>query len=284
MKRLNFIFVLLFCFSSLFADPAELKFLKRGYPDAVFECKYDSVIKDYLITVKLENKKADFYWAEGRMLPKEELANKNKYRSLFYKYNKQIPDPKDFTKEDIKRIKDYTSSENRKNGAGLSYFFYDFIYDSAKRGTLEKNLVKTTFLGKGTNIHKRILTPLKKVETKVLKLAKSDAEVKKFVDNLSRADSYNWREISDSGKKSVHSMGIAIDILPIGWGQKNLYWSWRRDIDKENWMLLPLDRRWLVPDKVVKIFEEEGFIYGAKWIVWDNMHFEYFPEVILYNE
>ena len=78
-------------------------------------------------------------------------------------------------------------------------------------------------------------------------------------------------------------MGVAVDILPIGWDKKNLYWAWRRDIDPD-WMLLPLKKRWIVPDSVVKIFESEGFIYGGKWDLWDNMHFEYRPELILYTK
>jgi hypothetical protein len=49
-------------------------------------------------------------------------------------------------------------------------------------------------------------------------------------------------------------------------------------------MLLDLDRRWMPPQKVIEIFESHGFIWGGKWIIWDNMHFEYRPEVILYNK
>ena len=78
-------------------------------------------------------------------------------------------------------------------------------------------------------------------------------------------------------------MGLAIDVLPKGWGQKNLYWAWRRDIDPDNWMNLPLERRWMPPQKVIEIFEKHGFIWGGKWIIWDNMHFEYRPEVVIYN-
>ena len=41
---------------------------------------------------------------------------------------------------------------------------------------------------------------------------------------------------------------------------------------------------WMPPQKVIEIFEEHGFIWGGKWIIWDNMHFEYRPEVILFNK
>jgi hypothetical protein len=49
-------------------------------------------------------------------------------------------------------------------------------------------------------------------------------------------------------------------------------------------MLIPLSERWMPPDIVIDIFEKEGFIWGGKWTVWDNMHFEYRPELILGRE
>ena len=115
-------------------------------------------------------------------------------------------------------------------------------------------------------------------------LAKKDSEVNNFVKKLSSASGYYWRTIRDSGNKSFHSLGIAVDILPVGWNQKNIYWGWRRDLDPDNWMKTPLDRRWMPPKKVVDIFEKYGFIWGGKWVIWDNMHFEYHPELISYRE
>jgi hypothetical protein len=32
---------------------------------------------------------------------------------------------------------------------------------------------------------------------------------------------------------------------------------------------------------VIRIFEEEGFIWGGKWAMYDTMHFEYHPELLL---
>ena len=47
-------------------------------------------------------------------------------------------------------------------------------------------------------------------------------------------------------------------------------------------MLTPLTSRWMPPYEIINIFEEEGFIWGGKWLIWDNMHFEYRPELIKY--
>lgn len=132
-------------------------------------------------------------------------------------------------------------------------------------------------------MHERLREPLAKVEKEILEISKSDAEVKNFLDTLLSADSYSWRNISDSGNRSFHSLGVALDLLPRGWKQKNVYWAWRRDIDGDNWMRLPLERRWMPPQKVIEIFENNGFLWGGKWVIWDNMHFEYRPEVILFS-
>jgi hypothetical protein len=44
-------------------------------------------------------------------------------------------------------------------------------------------------------------------------------------------------------------------------------------------MLVPLEKRWNPPDPVIEAFEREGFIWGGKWPFYDNMHFEYRPEL-----
>jgi hypothetical protein len=34
---------------------------------------------------------------------------------------------------------------------------------------------------------------------------------------------------------------------------------------------------------VIEIFERHGFVWGRKWSHFDDVHFEYRPEVLLYN-
>ena len=269
-------------------EPQELEVLRRAYPDVSFDAVYDEALSDWKISVSVPDGDASregvFYWCEGRVLPKEELANRGDYWQLMYRYNSEMPDPATFTQEDVERIRQFSSPENRRSGASSPQFFYDLLYDCTTRIRVEQHIVKVTFLGKGSNVHSRIVGPLKKVEAEILEAAKTDGEVAEFVQTLASADSYNWREIRDSGNRSFHSIGIAIDVLPRGWGSKNIYWAWRRDLDPENWMLLPLERRWMPPQAVRDIFERNGFIWGGNWMIWDNMHFEYRPEVILYAQ
>jgi hypothetical protein len=44
-------------------------------------------------------------------------------------------------------------------------------------------------------------------------------------------------------------------------------------------MLIPLEKRWMPPQEVIAAFEREGFAWGGKWDFFDNMHFEFRPEL-----
>ena len=272
---------------SLSSEPVELNIFKRAYPDITFKSEYDGNLKDWKITMIIPEKNGSrnvvLYWCNGSMVPYEELKNKDKYWTLLYAYNSRedLADPADFTPEQIATMKNFGSDDNRKNGAGTPMFFFDAIYDSSTRASLEKHLVYTKFLGKAITIHERIKAPLLRVEERINKLAETDKEVKDFLAGLSKNEAYYWRLIAGTNRKSFHSLGIAIDVQPKYYGGKDVYWSWAKDRDPENWMLTPLSRRWMPPKSVIKIFEDEGFIWGGKWAIWDNMHFEYHPELIL---
>jgi hypothetical protein len=89
---------------------------------------------------------------------------------------------------------------------------------------------------------------------------------------------YNWRVIAGTQRMSYHSWGLAVDIQPKRLAGKAIYWLWesRRN---EDWMLVPLENRWNPPDPVIEAFERQGFIWGGKLPFYDNMHFEYRPEL-----
>ncbi len=272
-----------------FVGIGKLKYFERAYPDVTFERRYDVKEQDWVISVTVPSvpgdksspgKTTEFYWANSCFLPAEELKNKDNYWPLLYSYPEELADPADFTEEEKAQIKNFGSEESRKNGAGTPMFFFEAIYDSQTRLSLETHITKTTFLGKSTNVHERIKAPLKKVEEKINELAKYDTEVKAFVENIRSADAYSWRIIAGTNRKSFHSIGIAVDILPKSQGGKQIFWSWAADKYSDTWMLVPLSNRWMPPASVIKIFEEEGFIWGGKWVIYDNMHFEYHPELI----
>jgi len=262
--------------------PKELSVFKKAYPDLIFNVAFKEEYDDWEVKVTDTTRHTSkiFYWNNGSMIPEEELANKEDYLPLLYPYNKVLRDPIDMTKEEKEELIRYSSAENRRNGSGTPMFFFDFVYDSYSQKTIEKHIVHTTFLGKKTRIHKKLLPKIQTVEKRIYAVAEEDPDVKKFLANIQSADAYFWRRIAGTNRKSFHSLGIAIDILPIRY-KGEMFWSWTKDKDPEGWMLTPLARRWMPPAKVIEIFEEEGFVWGGKWAIWDNMHFEYHPELIL---
>lgn len=301
-KRISILFVVFAAAALLFyiqfkekikltktAEPAELQLFRKCYPDVDFNALFDSEKQDWLVTVTApvfaektgeDNlKRADFWWADCRLLPESELQNKDSYWPLIYEYSK-LKDPATLTAEEIERVKNFSSAENRQNSAGTPMFFYDFLYAAKSQLIIEDHIVSTTFLGKPTKVHERIKPNLKRVESAIYNEAETDEEINSFLQSLKSADAYNWRVIQGTGRKSFHSYGIAIDLLPKRLNGRAIFWSWTRDKDPQNWMLTPLSKRWIPPQKVIDIFEEEGFIWGGNWIIFDNMHFEYHPELV----
>lgn len=298
MKKFLSTFLLLLTLIPLWSQASQyigignLIYFEKAYPDLTFIRHFNVEEGEWIITVKIPDtpgdkdgpgKSYDFYWANGSFLPAEEFANKDNYWSLLYSYQKELADPEKYSEEQKKSIKEFSSKESRKNGAGTPMFFFDALYDSSSRRSLEQHIVRISFLGNKTNVHERMKEPLKRVEEKILALAKKDSEVQAFIDNLKSNDAYYWRIIEGTNRKSFHSLGIALDLLPKSQGGKQIFWSWAADKYPDTWMLIPLKNRWMPPNSVIKIFEDEGFIWGGKWVIYDNMHFEYHPELIQYN-
>jgi hypothetical protein len=264
--------------------------LQKAYPDINFARGWDPDVGDWLITVTSpadgrgpKARSADFYWAGGSLLPAGELGNREDYWPVLYDYPRELADPADMTEEEREAIKAFSSAENRKEGAGTSMFIFDFIYQSDTRGKLESQLTRISFLRHKANVHERMVAPLARVEKRIFALAKADGEVEAFLAGLKSNDSYLWRRIAGTKRKSFHSLGIALDVLPKSQGGKHIFWSWAKDKHPDDWMLIPLKNRWMPPESVIEAFEAEGFIWGGKWSIWDNMHFEYHPELIEFN-
>lgn len=107
-------------------------------------------------------------------------------------------------------------------------------------------------------------------------LVKNHPEYLIFIDNP--PETYQWRVIEHTGRLSMHSFGIAIDINL----EYSDYWQW--DLKQNNLPVTEeaplLTYRNQIPWDIVNIFEEHGFIWGGKWRHYDTMHFEYRPELL----
>lgn len=256
--------------------------LQKAYPESTIVPVYDSTISLWAIQVSAHEKSGILYWKEGRLLPKNELKNFANYDPFFYEgHPSSIPDPQSFSQQDITDLEKLV--ENRSNNQqklSSADFLFNILYDGETEEAILKHIITHTFLDWRILIHKDLIPVLNRIQTRIYNAAKTDAEVATFIHSIKTMTGYNWREIRDISNRSTHSWGISIDILPLNVNSLYIYWKWAKDSNK-NWIMTPLNKRWIPPYTVISIFEEEGFIWGGKWLLWDNMHFEYRPEINL---
>lgn len=288
IKRVLFYSIFLLFFSRIFAnnnEPSDLEVLKKAFPQVTFSSNYDKTTQDWIIQVSYsvdkKTKQKIFYWCQGRMLPTSELINKDLYLPILeqYPFGEQLQSPSKYTKEQIETIYQAGVNSTKKNQPFPASFLLDFLFSSSSRKEIEQNLSKIYFLGHKITVNTKIVEPLSRVEKKVMELQKTNPSITSFLSSIDHLDCYNWREISDTERKSLHSAAIAIDFIPKKMN-KHIYWQWTKDQKGDSWMFTPLEKRWIPPYEVINIFEEEGFTWGGKWLTWDNMHFEYRPELI----
>jgi hypothetical protein len=223
-----------------------------------------------------------YYYAGGRLLPENQLGNAESYRPYqFYQYSAELPPLKEYTPQEIERFKSWTS-QTGQNALKRSGFFIDELLSAATRAETEKQLVSIKFLGKSTKIHKTIQKKLAVIEEEIRTVAKTDDMIQKWINNLTQLEGYGWRIIANTQSRSYHSYGLAIDLLPKSLNGKQTYWLWTAK-NREDWWNVPYGERYHPPEKVIKIFESYGFVWGGKWLMFDTMHFEYRPEVFYLN-
>jgi hypothetical protein len=231
---------------------------------------------DWAITLGNET----FFWAQGRLLPRSLRDSWESYAPYgYYRYPQEEADPGRMPAEQIERLRFQGSAEARRNRTDHNPLFEAALYGGTTRVEVERNLGKIKFLNHEITVHTLIRAPLARVEQAIREAARTDPELDAFVRSISSIGCYNWRRIRGTQRLSYHSRGLAVDIQPQRLGGRAIYWQWEQDRNPD-WMLIPLDRRWRPPAKVIGAFEKEGFTWGGRWALYDNMHFEYRPELL----
>jgi hypothetical protein len=140
-----------------------------------------------------------------------------------------------------------------------------------------------TFLDHRMFLNGIVAAPLAAVERELLASAAHDDSVAAWIAELDITYSFISREIASSPTRSHHAWGLAVDFVPKSYEGRHVYWRWSRVFDREGWDRIPVEERWSPPSTVVEIFERHGFVWGGKWAHFDMIHFEYRPEIVLYN-
>jgi len=249
-----------------------LRALQEGFPDRVSDIAF--IDDDW--TVRVGGRL--FFWAGGRLLPEAERHLVDYFGPhSFYTIPERPPSPSDFSPQHIELLRERSRSEVRRARRDVHRAFQAALYGGSTRREIEALQRRVQFLGFRVTVHKDIVDALARVEAEIMEWEGANA----FIATLGTIDGYSWRQIADTQRMSFHSWGLAIDILPRHRGRP-IYWLWeqRRNAD---WMLIPLEDRWSPPTQVIEAFKRQGFIWGGKWAFFDNMHFEFRPELLAYT-
>ena len=220
-----------------------------------------------------------FHWAGGRLLPPSLLGEKNSWAPHdFTAYPAYIPSPAEYTREDTERIRRESSAEARLARDNRHYGFFMALYGGAAEREVEDILTRIRFLGRQLRVNSAIAPALGRIDANINRLAAADNSLKTFLDSIGSVECFAWREISSKRQMSYHSWGMALDILPKDQRGKAIYWLWEQSRN-DAWMMIPPGQRWQPHPALVSAFENEGFIWGGKWELYDNMHFEFRPEL-----
>lgn len=208
----------------------------------------------------LKNKKK-FYFSDGKMLPKDKLKNKDKYVDYFYSSYYNHSNYKIYSKYLISKKNDYD--------------FYFSIYGKNKNEILD-NLIKLTFLKKSFYFNKKnkASSQLNKIFQEI---DNNKSSKNYFTKNIKIISTFNYRNILYQNKLSLHSFGIAIDIIPKD-KNKFIYWYWAIPFVDE-WWKIKENEKFQIPKELIEIFESHFFYWGGRWYMFDIMHFEYKPEI-----
>jgi len=228
-----------------------------------------------------------YYWASGRLLPATLRSEADSYVGIrFYRYE---PGPVQMREIDAAlegRLLERTSQQSDGDPDTRERFndFLDTLYEIASRNDAERQVRSVEFLGRSTRVHPLLVEPLARVERTILAKAVDHPQVGEFLDGLASVHGYNWRNIAGTVRRSYHSYGIAVDLVPYSYRGEWPYWLWAAQSGVNEWWELPVQSRWQIPQQIVDAFEANGFIWGGKWLFFDNLHFEYRPESMIIAE
>jgi hypothetical protein len=266
---------------SLPADEARraeevMKALSAAYPERLGPAEFRN--GDWAVPLREEW----FYYAGGRLLPEELRERAAEYDPQpFYPYPETLPPWEEPGPAEAAR---YRGMAERRSlhPPKRSHHFYDALWRARSRGEAWDRVKSIRFLGRPVMVHYAILEELALVEERILAEARTNTQVRQWVDSLKTLDGWNWRSIADTQSRSFHAYGAALDLLPQSLGNRETYWIWAARKNPE-WWTVPHERRFHPPEAVIRAFESYGFIWGGKWTFFDTMHFEYRPEILILN-
>lgn len=220
-----------------------------------------------------------FSFKEGRFLPADLEADLSEYTAHpFYAYPVELPPIEELTEEQKEQLETRIAAREANPPARHPGLFNALWRITDQRSAWNQS--KTAyFFGHELLIHRDLLDEIAAIEEELTALSAGDRELRTYIESLSNAEGFSWRQIADTASLSYHSYGAAMDFLSKSTAGKSVYWLWRKGFDPE-WYLLPYGERHMPPEPFIEAFERRGFIWGGKWFYFDTIHFEYRPEIL----
>jgi hypothetical protein len=252
----------------------EVKSLAAAWPNRIAEtARRDS---DWMLRVD----DRWFAWAHGRLMPEGELSRWPDFAALpFYSYPLTMPPLPTLDEQAANRLRQRVR-DNQKNPPQRNEEFLGTLLRAPDRAATEARLVRIEVAGFIVAVHERVKEPLSRVGVELQALRLKDPEVASFLKGLREMNGYNFRRVEGTRSRSLHSYGLAVDLIPKSYHGKNAYWMWAMS-GTPDWWTIPYAERWTPPVPIVEAFERQGFVWGGKWLFFDTMHFEYRPEIML---
>lgn len=232
--------------------PSGLKCILEGYKDAVTGIERKG--SDWFLVI---NNKTRLRWDDGKKKSFEEkLRRPDLEDQLSIRY------PLEQTAIPLK--------ENDDPGRIRAESFFKAVYGDSPKA-VKSRLVEVDWLPK--RLGKKLLFNRLNGAAEALKNVSRQLDANLSEDALryvsKPSGTFNWRYIAGTERLSAHAFGIAVDIHVKG----SAYWRW--DVNRR-----PLKYQNQIPLGIIKVFENNGFIWGGKWYHYDTMHFEYRPELL----
>lgn len=221
-----------------------------------------------------------FAWAEGRLLPLEDRDRWTEYApQSFYDYPREVSDVTTWPAERLAQAEERLAARAATNLKRSSAFF-DALWGIRDLRSADAAQRKIRFLGLPVTVHRLLQEPLARIEERLTTARVKDPSLDSFLKGLNRLEGYNWRDIAGTQSRSNHAYGSAVDVIPRSYGGKNPYWLWAPQ-ENDGWYRAAWTRRWQPHPTLVAAFEAEGFVWGGKWLLFDTIHFEYRPEILV---
>lgn len=145
--------------------------------------------------------------------------------------------------------------------------FFNKMYGDCEKGETQKHLVSVRWIDGEMLKVTEVNGVSRRLREIVAELNQLSNQLKKFT--FPSAGTFSCRTVKDTGQRSMHAYGAAIDINT----KYSDYWRWRKGGYRNR-----------IPYEIDQIFERHGFIWGGKWEHYDTMHFEYRPEFFVIKD